>query len=137
MSDLDVSAQLVAVVQTLVTVITGVIMVMLCSGTGIALISAGPVGVVGGVVIALAASLLGREFVKDAMMGLNVPPLLRNAFPELSVSSQRNQARIAQSICAALTSDADFRPDLTRQISDLIDGNLNDLLRSSEVQFVA
>ena len=137
MSDLDVSAQLVAVVQTLVTVITGVIMVMLCSGTGVALISAGPVGVVGGVVIALAASLLGREFVKDAMMGLNVPPLLRKAFPELSVSGQRNQARIAQSICAALTSDADFRPDLTRQISDLIDGNLNDLLRSSEVQFVA
>lgn len=136
-SDLDVAARLVVIVQTLVTVITGVIMVMLCSGTGIALISAGPIGVVGGVIIALTAGLLGREFVKDAVMSIHIPTLLRKAIPEASVSGARNQARTAESLCNTLTSDEDFIADLTDQISTLIDQNLADLLRDSEVQFVA
>lgn len=136
-SGLDVSGQLVAIVQTLVTVITGVIMVMLCSGTGIALISSGPIGVFGGVIIALAAGILGRDFVRDAVMSVNVPPMLRRAFPEASVGGARNQARTAESLCEALTSDADFISDLSRQISERIDENLTDLLHSSEVQFVA
>ena len=136
-ADLDVAARLVVIVQTLVTVITGVIMVMLCSGTGIALISAGPIGVVGGVIIALTAGLLGREFVKDAVMSIHIPTLLRKAIPEASVSGARNQARTAESLCNTLTSDEDFIADLTDQISTLIDQNLADLLRDSEVQFVA
>jgi len=134
---LDVAAQLIAVVQTLVTVITGVVMAMLCGGAGMALIATGVGGMVGGAVIAAAAGFLGREFVRDAVMNLNLPVLMRKLIPDSAISSPRNQTRTAESLCAALTADDDFTADLADQISRLIDSDLTGLLHSSEVQFVA
>ena len=135
--EVDVAGQLVAIVQTLVTVITGVIMAAICGGSGLALISSGLLGTLAGVVIALAAGILGRSFVRDTLMSLHIPTLLRKAFPEIAIANAPNQERIAGSICAALTGDDAFTTDLAAQISALIDENLSALLRNSEVQFVA
>ena len=134
---LDVASQLIAAVQTLITVITGVVMAMLCGGAGVALISTGVGGMVGGAVIAAAAGFLGRDFVKSAVMKANLPVLMRKLIPDSAVGGARNQRRIAESLCQALAADANFTADLSDQITSLIDEDLDGLLRSSEVQFVA
>ncbi len=136
-STTNVATTLVAIVQTLVTVITGVVLAMLCGGSGAALIATGPVGIFVGVIIALAASILGSGFVRDTVMKLRIAKPLRKLFIESAITTQGNQRRTAQSICKALTSDERFIADLSRQISALIDDNLTSLLRDSEVQFVA
>ena len=135
--DVDVASRLVVIVQTLVTVITSVILASICGGGGLALISSGLLGALAGVIIALAASILGSGFVRDTLMNLNIPTLLRKLFPEVAISNSHSQHRIATSICDALTDDATFTASLTDQISTLIDENLAALLRDSEVQFVA
>ena len=135
--EVDVASQLVAIVQTLVTVITSLIMATICGGGGLALISGGLLGVLAGVVIALAATTLGSSFVRDTVMHLNIPTLVRRLFPEFAISNSRTQQRVANNICDSLTDDDAFTTDLAGQISTLIDENLAALLHDSEVQFVA
>lgn len=134
--NIDFASQLVSAVQTIVTLVTGVVMAMICGGAGTALIATGVGGIVGGVLIALAAAFLGRDFVRDAIMTLNIPNVIRRLFPDSVVSSKKNQAQTADKLCRMLTDDPDLTSDLARQISRLIDDNLTELLRDSEVQFV-
>ncbi|MBR3763791.1 MAG: hypothetical protein IKK57_04470 [Clostridia bacterium] len=136
-SGANVAASFVVIVQTIVTLVTGIVLAMLCGGSGAALIASGPVGVFVGIIIALAAGILGSGVVRATVMNLRIPKPLRLLFAESAITTPRNQERTAQSICSALTADGDFVADMTRQISELIDGNLATLLRDSEVQFVA
>ncbi len=136
-ANLDIASQLVTIVQTLVAVITSIIMGMLCGGMNLALIATGIPGVIAGAAIGVVAALLGRKVVKGAVMNVHVPGFLRKALPDSAINSPRNQQNTTKALCNALTADKDFIFDLTAQISALLDQNLAELLRNSEVQFVA
>lgn len=133
----DVAGQLVAAVQAVVTVITSVVLAMICGGAGTALIASGVMGIVAGVIIAAAAVFFGKDVVKGAVMNLNIAPMLRKLLPDSTVVSSRNQTKTAAMLCAALSGDENLTRDLSRQISTLIDASLAELLRNSEVQIVA
>ena len=136
-STANVASSLVMIVQTVVTLITSVVMGMLCGGSGAALVSTGPLGIIVGIIIALAASILGSSVVRKMVMDMRIPKPLRRLFFESAITTPANQAHINDIIRDALTADADCINELTRQISEHIDDNLIALLRDSEVQFVA
>ena len=131
------AANFVTIVHTLVTFITSMVLGMLFGGSGAAWIAAGPVGIIVGVIVALAASIIGGGIVRETVMKLRIPKPVRLLFPEATITTQGNQKRTTESILKALTDDEAFSSGLAAQISTLIDENLSSLLRDSEVQFVA
>ena len=131
------ASNFVTIVQAMVTVVTSVVLGMICGGSGAALVAAGPLGVIVGVIIALAASIVGGGIVRETMMSLRIPRPVRLLFPEAAITTQGNQKRTAESILKVLTEDEAFVGNLASQISALIDENLASLIRDSEVKFVA
>lgn len=134
---IDVAAQIVNVVHVIVTVVTGVVAAMLCGGGGVALLGTGPVGLVIGGIVAAAAVILGKHFVKDAVMSLPIPKLLRKLFPESLICSERNQRKAAEMIAEGLNADTDLMADLVEQVGRIIDDSLTELIRDSEGRIVA
>ena len=134
---IDVAAQIVTVMHAIVTVITSVVAAMICGGSGVALLGAGPVGLVIGGIVAAAAVILGKSFVKDAVMGMNIPRLLRRLFPESLICSEGNQRKAAAMIAESLNADTGLMADLVEQVGRIIDDSLTGLIRDSEGRIVA
>ena len=108
--------------HAIVTVITSVVAAMICGGSGVALLGAGPVGMVIGGILAAAAAILGKKFMKDAVMSLPMPKLMRRLFPDSAGS---------------LNADAGLMADLVEQVGRIIDDSLTELIRDSEGRIVA
>lgn len=125
------------VITKVVGLITGVILAMICGGAGTALIVAGPVGIVIGVAIAVAAFFLGKDYVEEKVMELPLPKLARKAVTEGSITKQKNISNAVTSVRESLTGDPQLVNNLTTQVSSMIDENLATLVANSESQIVA
>ncbi len=134
---IDVAAQIVNVLHAIVTVITGLVAAMVCGGSGVALLGTGPVGLVIGGVVAAAAVLLGRSVVKDAVLSMNMPKMLRRLFPESLITGEGNQRKAAGMIAEGLRADTGLMDDLVEQVGGIIDDSLTELIRDSEGRIVA
>ncbi|MGN0794038.1 MAG: Hsp70 family protein [Aristaeellaceae bacterium] len=135
--EIDVAAQIVNVLHAIVTVITSVVAAMICGGSGVALLGAGPVGMVIGGILAAAAAILGRKFMKDAVMSLPMPKLMRRLFPDSLITSEANQRKTAAMLAESLNADAGLLADLVEQVGRIIDDSLTELIRDSEGRIVA
>lgn len=134
---IDVADKIVSVMHAIVTVVTGVVAAMLCGGSGVALLGTGPLGFVIGGVIAAAAVILGKGFVKEAAMSMNIPKLLRHLFPESILTSQSNLRKTAEALSDGLSGDPDLTGDLVEQVGQIIDDSITELIRDSEGRIVA
>jgi len=134
---LDVADKIVSVMHAIVTVVTGVVAAMLCGGSGVALLGTGPLGFVIGGLIAAAAVILGKGFVKEAAMSMNIPKLLRHLFPESIITSQSSLRKTAELLSDGLSSDPDLTGDLVEQVGQIIDDSITELIRDSEGRIVA
>ena len=135
--EIDVAAQIVNVLHAIVTVITSVVAAMICGGSGVALLGAGPVGMVIGGILAAAAAILGKKFMKDAVMSLPMPKLMRRLFPDSLITSEANQRKTAAMLAGSLNADAGLMADLVEQVGRIIDDSLTELIRDSEGRIVA
>ncbi|MDY3244286.1 MAG: Hsp70 family protein [Candidatus Limiplasma sp.] len=84
-------------IGALMTVIVSVLLGLLCGGSGIALIAAGPLGFLAGALLGTAVSLFGMDAISGAMMKANLPLLLRkrNLVKHLRSDSTRKKLRDA------------------------------------------
>lgn len=84
-------------IGALMTVIVSVLLGLLCGGSGVALIAAGPLGFLAGALLGTAVSLFGMDAISGAMMKANLPLLLRkrNLVKHLRSDSTRKKLRDA------------------------------------------
>ena len=84
-------------IGALMTVIVSVLLGLLCGGSGVALIAAGPLGFLAGALLGTAVSLFGMDAISGAMMKANLPLLLRrrNLVKHLRGDSTRKKLRDA------------------------------------------
>ena len=75
-----------------------VVMATLCGGSGMALLSIGPAGMIAGVVLSLVVAVLGKEAAMNYMMDMKIPFLLRGVIRERSILSEKNARKIDRSI---------------------------------------
>lgn len=134
---IDVAAYIVNVVHAIVTVITGIVAAMICGGSGMALLGAVPGGLVIGGVVAAAAVILGKSFVRSAVLSAPIPRLMRRLFPESLICSEGNQRKVADMISDGLNADEHLMDDLVDQVGRIIDDSLAQLIRDSEGRIVA
>lgn len=83
-----------AALGAMVSVVTAV----LCGGGGVALIAAGPVGMLAGLVLGAVASALGWGPVNAALMRMHVPLLLRHGLLEKRLTGDAVRARIREAL---------------------------------------
>lgn len=83
-----------AALGAMVSVVTAV----LCGGGGVALIAAGPVGMLAGLVLGAVASALGWGPVNAALMRMHVPLLLRHGLLEKRLTGDAVRARIRDAL---------------------------------------
>ena len=71
-------------IDSIITVIVG----LLCGGSGIALISSGPVGIVAGAVLSFLVLFLGKDKMENALLKADIPRALRKLVPKHSLRSR-------------------------------------------------
>ena len=115
-----ITVTFINVIHAIVSVVLMVVMAALCGGSGMALISVGPPGMIAGALLSLLIAILGKEAASNYLMDLNLPVLLRGMIRESSVLSEKNAGKIDRSICQGMLTDAKLTGDLVRQVSDCI-----------------
>ena len=111
----------VEMIEAVVSVVVVVIMSMICGGSGMALLAAGPLGIILGAIIGIAAVVLGRDAATDIIMSMNIPVILRRFFNVNSIASQENNRKITDSVSSNMKNDQNLRKDLVAQVSNCID----------------
>ena len=110
--------------------IAGIVLVitvgLICGGSGIALLATGPVGIVLGAIIAIAAILLGKGKATEAIMNLNIPGPLRRLFRTESILSEENRMKIEKNIREGMLKNPKMAEDLVAQVSQCIDAALSE-----------
>lgn len=92
-----------SILGTVLGVLLSVISALLCGGTGIALIASGPLGLLAGLLIGAAASLLGWPALSEVLNRAELPVLLRRVNVEKRLNSPEVQSHLRQSILKELS----------------------------------
>lgn len=107
-------------IAIMIEVVVAAVVGMLAGGTGVALITTGPVGAVIGVVIGLVTAALGNMVVKKAVMGMDLPRFIRGRFSIRSIDKKLEKERLKMI--------DDFTRQLERQAMD----KTEDIIRMSD-----
>lgn len=133
----DPAQMLSNMIQSVVAAICVVIVAMICGGSGTALLMAGPIGIIIGAIIGLAAFFLGKDYLEDAIMSIRIPGMVRKLFKESSITTADNQTKMTNSIKQQLKDDPRLAKDLVNQISTMVDSGISKTLASTEERIVA
>lgn len=118
------------VMGALITVITGV----LCGGSGMALVAAGPLGFLAGAFIGAIASLLGWSVISEMLMKLDLPLLLRQIPIEKRLRSDQNRRDLQKRISDVITpADSDFRKQLVSGFSQAFSAHIYAIAQAAEI----
>lgn len=118
------------VLAAVVTVITGV----LCGGSGVALVAAGPLGFLAGAVIGVLASLLGWNALSDMLMKWDLPLLLRRIPIEKRLKSDTSRREMRRRILEALSPvDSPFRQQLVSGFSNAFSTHVYAIAQAAEI----
>ncbi|MDD6040187.1 MAG: Hsp70 family protein [Clostridia bacterium] len=113
-----------------VTVITG----LLCGGSGISLVAAGPLGFLAGAVIGAVASLLGWTALSDLLKKADLPLLLRRLPVESRLRSQQNRRDMQKKLLDAISpEDSDFRRQLSDGFSRAFSAHVYAIAQAAEI----
>lgn len=114
----------------MVAVITGI----LCGGSGVALVTAGPMGFLAGAVIGAVASLLGWNAISDMLMKLDLPLLLRQIPIEKRLKSDQNRREMQKRILDAISpQDSSFRTQLVNGFSKAFSAHVYAIAQAAEI----
>ncbi|MBE5802508.1 MAG: hypothetical protein E7319_09515 [Clostridiales bacterium] len=121
-------------VETLLGVVISVLVGLLCGGGGVALIAAGPLGFLAGLVIGAVVSLLGINALSDALMDANLPLILRRMNSEKRLNSDATRQKLRQTLTKELTGkDSVFRQQVTEGFSKSFRSYLLSIAQAAEI----
>lgn len=123
-----------SVLGTVLGVMISVISALLCGGTGIALIASGPLGLLAGLLIGAATSLLGWPALSGALSRAELPVLLRRINIEKRLNAPEVQSRLRQSILQELSADdSPFQQQVTDSFSNAFCGYVLSIAQAAEI----
>ena len=124
------------ILSGLLSVVLGVVGASLCGGGGIALIGAGPVGMIVGASMGVLLALIGKGEMEKLLSSLYVPVLLRQLVTDSAVSAgiERQRGEIERSIVTALADPRNgFAARLAESISATLGTQLERMAQSAEM----
>lgn len=128
------------VISGLLGVVLTVVGASLCGGSGIALVGAGPVGMIAGASMGALLAFLGKDAVKKMMKGMNVPVLLRQMVADGAVRRgiDRQREDIQRAIITALADPRNgFASRLTASIAATLGAQMEEMARQAEMSVCA
>lgn len=128
------------ILSGLLSVVLGVVGASVCGGGGIALIGAGPVGMIVGASMGVLLALIGKGEMEKLLSSLYVPVLLRQLVTDSAVSAgiERQRGEIERSIVTALADPRNgFIARLTESISATLGAQLERMALSAEMSIRA
>lgn len=112
--------------SVVLSIVSAVVMASICGGGGaVAIVAAGPVGLIVGAAIGVLAAMLSLAFGEQVYRSVNIPPMLRKAFPmwafTRALHSEKQRNAIEASLRRAL---GDPEGTFARQIAGEISRDL-------------
>lgn len=125
------------VIHTVVSIVLMVVSGIVCGGSGLALLTAGILGVVLGALLALVFAVMGKKLAVRLLMKMNIPVLMRRMISENSIVSSQNRQKISVGICQGMLEDQTMVDDLVKQVSECIETAISDATGDVERAMVA
>ena len=125
------------VIHTVVSIVLMVVSGIVCGGSGLALLTAGILGVVLGALLALVFAVMGKKLAVRLLMKMNIPVLMRRMISENSIVSSQNRQKISAGICQGMLEDQTMVDDLVKQVSGCIETAISDATGDVERAMVA
>ena len=121
-------------IGALMTVIVSVLLGLLCGGSGVALIAAGPLGFLAGALLGTAVSLFGMDAISGAMMKTNLPLLLRKRNLVKHLRSDSTRKKLRDALEKELSSpDSAFQQQVVTGFSRSFKTYLNGIAQAAEI----
>lgn len=121
-------------VKAVLGVMVSVLTALLCGGSGIALIAAGPTGLLAGLVIGAIAAVLGWGPVSGALMRANVPVILRHVNIEKRLRSESTRRELKNAFLKAFSADdSAFQKQVIDGFSKAFRGYVYSIAQSAEI----
>lgn len=121
-------------IGALMTVIVSVLLGLLCGGSGVALIVAGPLGFLAGALLGTAVSLFGMDAISGAMMKANLPLLLRKRNLAKHLRSDSTRKKLRDALEKELSSpDSAFQQQVVTGFSHSFKTYLNGVAQAAEI----
>ena len=121
-------------IGALMTVIVSVLLGLLCGGSGVALIAAGPLGFLAGALLGTAVSLFGMDALTGAMMKANLPLLLRKRNLVKHLRSDSTRKKLRDALEKELSAqDSDFQQQVVTGFSRSFKTYLNGIAQAAEI----
>ena len=121
------------VIDTIVSLITA----LLCGGSGIALISSGPTGIVAGLSLSILVLLLGKDTMEKALMRVRIPSGLRRLAPKNILARRMEEITTAvrSSLSKSLVEDRSqqITENMVSEISQQIEQTLTRMAQVVEI----
>ena len=121
-------------IGALMTVIVSVLLGLLCGGSGVALIAAGPLGFLAGALLGTAVSLFGMDALTGAMMKANLPLLLRKRNLVKHLRSDSTRKKLRDALEKELSApDSAFQQQVVTGFSRSFKTYLNGIAQAAEI----
>lgn len=121
-------------IGALMTVIVSVLLGLLCGGSGVALIAAGPLGFLAGALLGTAVSLFGMDAISGAMMKANLPLLLRKRNLAKHLRSDSTRKKLRDALEKELSApDSAFQQQVVTGFSRSFKTYLNGVAQAAEI----
>ena len=121
-------------IGALMTVIVSVLLGLLCGGSGVALIAAGPLGFLAGALLGTAVSLFGMDALTGAMMKANLPLLLRKRNLAKHLRSDSTRKKLRDALEKELSAqDSAFQQQVVTGFSHSFKTYLNGIAQAAEI----
>ena len=121
-------------IGALMTVIVSVLLGLMCGGSGVALIAAGPLGFLAGALLGTAVSLFGMDALTGAMMKANLPLLLRKRNLAKHLRSDSTRKKLRDALEKELSAqDSAFQQQVVTGFSRSFKTYLNGIAQAAEI----
>ena len=128
--DIFAVGELTWLIDAIISILVG----LLCGGSGIALLSSGLPGIVGGAVLSLLVLLLGKGKMEQVLLKMDIPGPARHLIPRSAFSNRMDTLRdeVKISFCESLLNEKNS--EITRRMAGDISGQIETCLtRMAEV----
>ena len=122
------------VIGTMMGAIVSVLAGLICGGSGVALVAAGPLGFLAGAAMGAIASLLGWNAVSGVLMKADIPLLLRNIPLEKRLTGDKMRHELRKRILSVLEGEnSDFCRQVTDSFSKSFRGYIYTIAQAAEI----
>ncbi len=122
------------IINIIITLVIGVLVGMICGGSGLALIATGPLGFLGGVVIGGITGALGYNKTKHLFIKKSLPKLVRKLVRKDIFLSEKTREKLSNKILEELKKDNNsFSENLGKSIGMELNNRLENLAQEVEI----